>query len=65
MRYERLVIEGGGASYVLDFHPRLTVISGVGQIERDGIVNELVGALGAAELRAIDADNDERSAPAG
>ncbi|MSX87115.1 MAG: hypothetical protein F2754_06985, partial [Actinobacteria bacterium] len=47
MRYERLVIEGGGASYVLDFHPRLTVISGVGQIERDGIVNELVGALGA------------------
>ncbi|CAB4766963.1 unannotated protein [freshwater metagenome] len=41
------------------------VISGVGQIERDGIVNELVGALGAAELRAIDADNDERSAPAG
>jgi len=47
VRYERLVIEGGGASYVLDFHPRLTVISGVGQIERDGIVNELVGALGA------------------
>jgi hypothetical protein len=42
-----LVIEGGGASYALDFHPRLTVISGVGQIERDGIVNELVGALGA------------------
>ncbi len=47
VRYERLVIEGGGASYALDFHPRLTVISGVGQIERDGIVNELVGALGA------------------
>lgn len=47
MRYERLVIEGGGASYALDFHPRLTVISGIGQIERDGIVNELIGALGA------------------
>lgn len=47
MRYERLVIEGGGASYALDFHPRLTVITGVGQLERDGIVNELVGALGA------------------
>lgn len=47
MRYERLVIEGGGASYALDFHPRLTVIVGVGQLERDGIVNELVGALGA------------------
>jgi hypothetical protein len=46
VRYERLVIEGGGASYALDFHPRLTVISGVGQMERDGIVNELVGALG-------------------
>jgi hypothetical protein len=47
VRYERLVIEGGGATYALDFHPRLTVICGVGQLERDGIVNELVGALGA------------------
>jgi hypothetical protein len=65
VRYERLVIEGGGASYALDFHPRLTVICGVGQIERDGIVNELVGALGATRAGVhaeIVADNGQRFA---
>jgi hypothetical protein len=62
VRYERLVIEGGGATYALDFHPRLTVICGVGQLERDGIVNELVGALGATRAGVhaeIVADNGQ------
>ncbi len=46
MRYERLIIEAGENNFTLDFHPRLTVIAGVGRIERDGLINELVGALG-------------------
>ncbi len=29
-----------------DLHPRLTVITGLSQMERDGLVNEFVGALG-------------------
>lgn len=49
MRYERLVIDGGGAgSFALDFHPRVTVIAGVGRVERDGLVAELVGVLGSS-----------------
>jgi hypothetical protein len=44
--FERLVIDAGAGTYGLDFHERLTVITGVGQLEREGLVNELVGALG-------------------
>lgn len=46
MRFERLVIEAGENTFTLDLHPQLTVIGGVGQIERDGLINEIVGALG-------------------
>ena len=45
MRYERLVIEAADNSFILDLHPRLTVIAGVGRLERDALVGELVGAL--------------------
>lgn len=48
MRYERLVIEAGDASYTLDLHPRLTVIAGVGQLEREALLGELVAALANA-----------------
>lgn len=47
MRYERLVIESGDSTLALDLHPKLTVISGVSTLEREGLVNELVGALGS------------------
>jgi len=47
VRYERLVIESGDSTLALDLHPKLTVISGVSRVERDGLVNELVGALGS------------------
>ena len=47
VHFERLVIESGTNTFALDFHPRLTVISGVGRLERDGLVNELVAALGS------------------
>ncbi|MFP4514309.1 MAG: hypothetical protein ACLFRV_15305 [Acidimicrobiales bacterium] len=46
MRYERLVIDGGqDQTFALDFHPRLTVVTGVGRAERDGLMSELVGTL--------------------
>jgi hypothetical protein len=45
VRYERLVIEAGEDAYAVDLHPRLTVFAGLGSIERDGLVSELIGAL--------------------
>jgi hypothetical protein len=48
MRFERLVIEAGDNTFNLDFHQRLTVISGVGRLEREGLISELVGALSAS-----------------
>ena len=46
VQFERLVIESGDNSIAFDLHPRLTVIAGLSQMERDGLVNEFVGALG-------------------
>lgn len=65
MRFERLVIEAGENTFSLDFHPRLTVVSGVGRLEREGLVNELVGALAASRSGVhaeILADNGNRFA---
>lgn len=46
VRYERLVIDAGqDQTFALDFHPRLTVVTGVGRAERDGLMSELVGVL--------------------
>ncbi len=47
MHFERLVIEAGKRTYALDLHPRLTVIAGVGHLEREGLITELIGGLGA------------------
>ncbi len=65
MRFERLVIEAGENTFSLDFHPRLTVVSGVGRVEREGLINELVGALAASRSGVhaeILADNGNRFA---
>jgi len=48
VRYERLVIEADDNNFSVEFHPRLTVIAGVGRLEREGLINELVGALGSS-----------------
>ena len=48
MHYERLVIEAGENTFTLSLHPRLTVIAGVGRLEREGLVSELVGALSSS-----------------
>lgn len=47
MQFERLVIEAGSETFSLDLHARLTVVGGVGRLERDGLINEMVSALGA------------------
>jgi hypothetical protein len=47
VRFERLVIEAGSNTFTLDLHQRLTVIAGVGQIERDALFGEVLGALGS------------------
>jgi hypothetical protein len=47
VHFERLVIEAGDNTFTLDLHPRLTVVGSVGQIERDGLIGELIGSLGA------------------
>ncbi len=48
MHFERLVIEAGDNTFTLKLHPRLTVIAGVGRLEREGLVSELVGALSSS-----------------
>lgn len=46
---DRLAIDGGdGATLTLDLHPRLTVVGGIGQAERDSLLGELVGAMGGS-----------------
>ena len=48
MQFERLVIEAGSNTFSLALHPRLTVIAGLGQLERDSLIGELVGALSSS-----------------
>ncbi len=48
MRVERLVIEAGDDTFTLDLHPRLTVVAGMGRVERESLIGELIGALGGS-----------------
>jgi hypothetical protein len=48
VHYERLVIQAGDNSFTLDLHPRLTVIAGLGRLERESLIGELIGALGSS-----------------
>ena len=47
MKYSRLAVEANGRTFKLQFHPRLTVITGVGPGTRESLVRELIGALGS------------------
>lgn len=60
MRLERLVIEGGEDTFTLDLHPRLTVVAGMGKVERDSLIGELVGALGGSRS-GLHVELEERS----
>ena len=46
MHYKRLVIEASSSTLSLDLHPRLTVIAGADEVERDGLIGELASSLG-------------------
>jgi hypothetical protein len=43
----RLVIEEGESTFSLRLHPRLTVVAGVDERARAGLVSELIGGLGS------------------
>ena len=60
MRYGRLTLGSGKSAPSIAFHPRLTVIAGVGPLERDCLIGELIGALSGTRrgtsLELIDDD---------
>jgi len=45
VRWERLILSSPESSVTVRFHPRLTVVVGVGPLEREGVTSELLGAL--------------------
>jgi hypothetical protein len=45
MRFQRLLLEAGATTVTVDLHPRLTVIAGVGELERESLVTELLAGL--------------------
>lgn len=45
MRYQRLILTSGEHAVSVRFHPRFTVIAGVGPLEREGVTSELLGAM--------------------
>ena len=58
MRYQRLILEAGSNAVTVRFHPRLTVVAGVGRRERDLLVTELLGSMSGsrpgAHLELVD-----------
>jgi hypothetical protein len=58
VRYQRLILEAGANAVTVRFHPRLTVIAGVGRAERDVLVTEILGSLaggrGGAHMELVD-----------
>lgn len=57
---ERLVIEAGEHTFTLDLHPRLTIVAGMGRVERDSLIGEIVGALGGSRP-GVHVELEERS----
>ncbi len=60
MRVERLVIEAGENTFTLDLHPRLTVVAGMGRVERESLIGEILGALGGSRP-GVHVELEERS----
>ena len=63
VHFERLVIEAGDDTFSLDLHHRMTVIAGVGRLEREGLITELLGALGPGPLGRPPRDRLRRRRP--
>jgi hypothetical protein len=60
MRYGRLTLGSGKSAPAIAFHPRLTVIAGVGPLERDCLIGELIGALsGTRRGTALELTDDD------
>lgn len=60
MRVERLVIEAGENTFTLDLHRRLTVVAGMGHVERESLLGELIGSL-AGSRPGVHLELEERS----
>ena len=60
MRVERLVIEAGEHTFTLDLHPHLTIVAGMGRVERESLIGEIVGALGGSRP-GVHVELEERS----
>jgi hypothetical protein len=59
MRFQQLVLEAGESEVTLSFHPRLTVIGGLGREEREGVIGELLGVMaGVRENTRLDLVDD-------
>jgi hypothetical protein len=60
MHWERLILSSRDSSVTVRFHPRLTVVIGVGPLEREGITSEVLGALRGprpgTNLEVVEAD---------
>ena len=61
MRWERLILSSPDSTVTVRFHPRLTVVVGVGPVEREGVTSEVLGALGGprpgTNLELVGGDN--------
>ena len=54
MRFDELVLKIPGDELRVKFHPRMTVLSGLGAPEREALAESIVGALaGGAESTAM------------
>jgi hypothetical protein len=59
MRFQQLVLQAGSSEVTLAFHPRLTVIGGLGREEREGVISELLGVMaGVRENTRLDLVDD-------
>jgi hypothetical protein len=58
VRYQRLILEAGDNAVTVRFHPKLTVIAGVGRQEREMLITEMLGSLAGgrpgAHLELVD-----------
>ena len=49
MRFEELILKIPGDEFRVRFHHRLTVIHGVGSLERSALADSMIGALAGAD----------------
>ena len=58
VRFQRLILEAGANAVTMRFHPRLTVVAGLGRAEREMLVTEVMGSLaggrGGAHMEVVD-----------